>query len=176
MKLHIGCGKTIIDNWVNLDIQQLSGVNIIDDVRTLRKIKDDSCDIIYACHVLEHISRNNIEKVLQTWYNKIKPGGIVRISVPDFEKIIMHYNKSKKIEEVLGLLVGGHKNEWDRHGMIFDRTILVKFLKDVGFKNIRLWNWEETEHSDYDDYSQAYLPHMQKNTGLLMSLNLQAEK
>ena len=41
---------------------------------------------------------------------------------------------------------------------------------------MRTYDWEKTIHKDYDDYSQAYIPHMQKDTGLMMSLNVEAIK
>lgn len=77
----------------------------------LSKIKNDSCDIIYACHILEHISRNEVQGVVNKWHSKIKPGGSLRIAVPDFEKIVQWYTKTKKLEDVLGLLIGGHKDQ-----------------------------------------------------------------
>ena len=43
-------------------------IDIIDDARILNKIKDNSCDIIYACHILEHISRNEVQSVVNKWY------------------------------------------------------------------------------------------------------------
>jgi hypothetical protein len=46
----------------------------------------------------------------------------------------------------------------------------------VGFKEVYLWDWRETEHSHIDDFSQAYLPHMDKENGVLMSLNIEAKK
>ena len=41
----------------------------------------------------------------------------------------------------------------------------------------RYWDlYERTGHKDYDDYSQAYVPHMDKENGLLISLNVEATK
>jgi len=37
-------------------------------------------------------------------------------------------------------------------------------------------DWRDTDHVNYDDFSQAHLPHMDKVNGLLMSLNLEAVK
>ena len=142
----------------------------------LSKIKNDSCDIIYACHILEHISRNEVQGVVNKWHSKIKPGGSLRIAVPDFEKIVQWYTKTKKLEDVLGLLIGGHKDQWDMHGMIFDRSVLQEILLRSGFRSIKEWDWRQTEHFEYDDFSQAYLPHMQKDQGSLMSLNIEAFK
>ena len=41
---------------------------------------------------------------------------------------------------------------------------------------MREWDWRKTDHSNIDDYSQAYLPHMNKENGLLVSLNIEAKK
>lgn len=62
------------------------------------------------------------------------------------------------------------------HGMIFDRSVLQEILLRSGFRSIKEWDWRQTEHFEYDDFSQAYLPHMQKDQGSLMSLNIEAFK
>jgi hypothetical protein len=49
-------------------------------------------------------------------------------------------------------------------------------LLQAGFSEVRRWDWRNTEHSEVDDYSQAHLPHMDKENGRLMSLNLEAIK
>lgn len=46
----------------------------------------------------------------------------------------------------------------------------------AGFKDVRRYDWRQTEHKDYDDFSQAYIPHMDKENGLLISLNIEATK
>lgn len=51
-----------------------------------------------------------------------------------------------------------------------------KVLEDVGFENVRRYNWRETEHALIDDYSQAYIPHMDKENGILISLNIECSK
>ena len=84
MKLHVGCGDVIISGWNNLDIEKLPGVDIQDDIRTLEKIENNSCEIIYASHVLEHVGRNEFGDVLKIWNKKLKINGILRIAVPDF--------------------------------------------------------------------------------------------
>jgi hypothetical protein len=58
--------------------------------------------------------------------------------------------------------------------MIFDEELLSRSLLEVGFKRVRRWDWRQVEHGAIDDYSQAYLPHLDKDHGLLMSLNLEA--
>ena len=177
MRLHIGCRDRIFnDEWVNLDIQGGEGVDIIDDAAELKRVEDGSCDIIYSSHLLEHFGRNDILSVLRVWHRKLKDGGILRLSVPNFESIVQRYLKTRDIEEVLGLMVGSQKNEHEKHLMIFDEKLLTNYLYRAGFRTVAGWNWREVDHSNCDDYSQAYLPHMDKDNGLLMSLNLEALK
>ena len=62
------------------------------------------------------------------------------------------------------------------HKTVYDFEELSTILKDVGFKNIKKYDWKTTEHSQYDDHSQAYIPHMDKSNGTLISLNVEASK
>ena len=68
----------------------------------------------------------------------------MRISVPSFDSVIRYYTeKDNNLELLLGLLVGGQKvGEYDYHKMIFDK----KVLKEVGFNNVKEYDWKETEH------------------------------
>ena len=53
---------------------------------------------------------------------------------------------------------------------------LKLILNKSGFSNIDYYNWNNTEHKDFDDHSQAYIPHMDKENGILISLNIEAVK
>ena len=176
MKLHLGCGNKIIKDFINVDIRPLDGVDVIDDISKLKTIKDNSVELIYACHVLEHFNRLNYKKVLQRWYEILDKNGVLRLSVPDLEKVIKKYNEGEKLHNLMGFIYGGQNYEHNYHFIGFDFESLSKDLKEVGFEEISVWDWRKTEHSYMDDYSQAYLPHMDKKNGTLMSLNIQATK
>lgn len=60
--------------------------------------------------------------------------------------------------------------------MIFDEKFLKNKLKDIGFKQVARYEWIDVSHSDVDDFSQACLSHMDKDNGMLMSLNIEARK
>jgi predicted SAM-dependent methyltransferase len=175
-KLHLGCGKRLIDGWTNIDIFSDNPIVVNDDVSKLTSVVNESADIIYASHVLEHFGRYETEEILKTWYKKLKPGGLLRIAVPDFEAVCKRYLSHGNIHELLGFLNGGQRNQYDYHKVNFDFLKIETHLKNVGFGNIRRYEWSSTEHSAIDDYSQSYLPHMDKENGTLMSLNVEAIK
>ncbi len=54
---------------------------------------DGSADVVYHSHMLEHLDRPVAERFLLEVKRVLKPGGIQRIVVPDFEQICRRYLK-----------------------------------------------------------------------------------
>jgi predicted SAM-dependent methyltransferase len=86
----------------------------------LNKIENNSAEVIYVSHVLEHIGRREYMTVLKRWYDILKPNGILRVAVPDFEKIVEHYNKNKELEPLRGFLHGGQNYPQNYHYCSWD--------------------------------------------------------
>lgn len=177
MKLHLGCGDIFIPGYVHVDIVPDENVDAVADLRAL-PFADASAELIYNCAVLEHFGRVEWKPLLKNWFQLLKPGGILRTSTNDFEAAIVQYGNRHDMNELLGILIGGQKTPYDWHGMIFDFQTLRGGLEEVGFTNIRRYDWRETELGQLgiDDYSQAYLPHMDKENGRLMMLNVEATR
>ena len=176
MKLHLGCGEKIIKGFVNVDIRKFDGVDVVSDITNLKNFNPNSISLIYASHVLEHISRRDYLNVLRHWYDLLKPNGILRISVPDIESVFEHYSEYKNLEILRGLIWGGQTYGENYHYCGWDFNTIYDDLSKIGFENIKRYDWRNTEHSDVDDYSQCYLPHMDKKNGKLMSLNVECVK
>jgi predicted SAM-dependent methyltransferase len=177
MKLHLGCGYKKLDGFVNVDIRPETKCDILDDVATLKNFRDNSADMIYACHVLEHFTRTQYLDVLKRWTEILKSGGVLRVSVPDLYKVSeLHYTKKYPLKKLMGFLYGGQNYSENFHYIGFDFDTLKEDLEELGYKDVKIWNWKEVEHGGVDDYSQAYLPHMDKENGHLMSLNVEATK
>ncbi len=176
MQLHVGCGDRYIPGFIHVDIRKLPHVDYVTSADKLNMFENNSVDLIYSCHILEHFRRYQIENVLEEWRRVLKTGGILRIAVPDFEKLVEVYLKTGDLKLILGLLVGRQDYPENTHHVVFDYTYLSEVLARVGFKNIHRYDWRQTIHKDYDDYSQAYIPHMDKGQGILVSLNVEATK
>lgn len=175
MKLHLGCGAKVLKGFVNVDIRSIDEV-VVDDVKLLSSFDSNSADLIYACHVLEHMYRHERLGVLRRWCEILKPGGILRVAVPDFDKVVHLYQNGESLENLIGFLYGGQDYEFNFHYYCWDFKSLEQDLKSSGFSSVTRYEWRDTEHADVDDYSQSYWPHMEKDTGMLMSLNVEAIK
>lgn len=176
MKLHLGCAEKHLEGYTNVDVRDLPGVDLVENIMTLDSIKDSTVDLIYASHVLEHVGRREYMDVLRRWFAVLKEGGVLRIAVPDFETVVEHYNENKDLSVLRGFLYGGQTYVQNYHYCAWDFETLKNDLLEVGFKIAERYDWRDTDHSHMDDFSQCYLPHMDKENGKLMSLNVEATK
>jgi predicted SAM-dependent methyltransferase len=116
------------------------------------------------------------------WNRVLKSGGVLRLAVPDFDSLVKVYQKTGKIEKILGPLYGQMDiqtalgQETLYHRTVYNFDSLSMLLNNNGFENVKRYDWQTTVHKDYDDHSQAYFPHMDKENGILVSLNVEAVK
>ncbi len=176
LKLHIGCGKVYLPGFVHVDLRPLPHVDVVTAADQLGMFGDGSADLIYNCHIVEHIGRHKEDAVLREWYRVLRPGGVLRTATPDFEQVAKWYLETGDLDVLMGLLYGGQTYDENSHGQIFDFKRLETKLLAVGFRTVCRYDWRTTEHAAVDDFSQAYLPHMDKGHGTLMSLNVESVK
>ncbi len=176
VKLYLGCGRRRIPGFIHVDPDPLSHVERIGPIDRLDMFDDDRVDLIYASHVLEQFGRYQIFDVVSEWFRVLHPGGVLRLAGPDFANAARYYRDHGDIRDVMGLVVGGQKYPGDLHLALFDETNLGELLLDIGFASVDRYDWRQTEHAEIDDLSQAYLPHMDKEHGTLVSLNVEAIK
>ena len=113
LKLHLGCYNRYLPGYINVDVRSDTAADLIDDFRYLTKFDDESVDAIYVCHALEHVSFKESIEVLQTWYRKMKPGGIVYISVPDIMASAKWLVKTGNLSAVRTMFWGSQTNAFD---------------------------------------------------------------
>ena len=177
IQLNLGCFNKPLPGFINVDIRDNVSADVIDNAFTLEKFEKKSGDLIYASHMLEHLTYEETEKALMRWYEVLKDDGILRLAVPDIERVCAHYMYYKDLEVLMHMIYGSQRHPYDYHKNGWDEDRLKKDLLSVGFKDVRRWNWQDiSPHSYCDDYSQAYSPHMDKENGMLMSLNVEAIK
>jgi predicted SAM-dependent methyltransferase len=185
-KLHLGSGKFKIPGYVNIDLDPAHKPDIIDDVVTLKKIKEGSVDVMYACMVLEHLGKFKYMEALKRWRKLLKPGGTLRIVVPDFEAVVNYYNKTKDLKTLYSALYAGQTDPYNFHYWCWDFETLKKDLESVGFKNVVRYDRHKTEHAAVRDWSINYVPYHDKSgkelpdeewfKGTFINLNVEAQK
>ena len=85
-KLNIGCGRDIKAGWVNLDIYEGKGVDVMHDLNKLPLPFDkDEFDFVLCQDILEHVDYNPL---ITDIYRILKKGGTLKIRVPHFTSSI----------------------------------------------------------------------------------------
>lgn len=182
LQLHLGCGKRFLPGFVHVDADDFPHIDYRTQIDRLPMFADESADLIYCCHAFEYFDRIEAPAVLREWHRVLKKGGILRLAVPDFPALVSVYEKTGNLDDILGPLYGRIAITTENgKSVIYHRTAYdFQSLKDVcleaGFRSVRRYDWRDTIHANFDDYSQAYKPHMDKENGLLISLNVEAEK
>ena len=178
-KLHLGCGKRYLEGYIHVDLHPHDHVDYVSNIDKLDMFQDEYADLIYASHCVEYFDRDEVIEVLREWKRVLAPGGTLRIAVPNFEALMKVYSDSNDLNKILGPLYGKWNIGEDKHiyhKTVYDLESLTVLLKQIGFEQVREWDWKDvfSNQTDFDDHSQAYYPHMDKEKGLLISLNVEA--
>jgi predicted SAM-dependent methyltransferase len=173
--VHLGCGPINHPAFINVDAVPLPHVHYVGSIARLPMFRDDTVDLLYASHCLEHISYHKTHEVLAEWYRVLKPGGVLRVSVPDLDRLIEIYEADgRNVSSIIGQLYGGHDSPYNVHMAIFNRTGLEQLMTSVGFENCRLWSPHGDHLSDLTDFAS-----FTKRLGEVdypVSLNIEAAK
>lgn len=122
--LNLGCGNRYHPDWINIDIAPQGTEVIQHDLSRGIPLPDESCDVVYHAAVLEHMRRSDASVFLAACYRVLKPGGIVRVGVPDLEKTCQLY-LSRLAAALNGDEVAAHGYDWVMLEL-FDQTVREK--------------------------------------------------
>jgi predicted SAM-dependent methyltransferase len=182
IKLHLGCGKRYIPGFIHVDLADYPHIDYRREISKLPDFSDESADLIYCSHALEYFDRFQALDVLAEWRRVLKRGGVLRLAVPDFEALVEVYLAYRNLNLIHGPLYGRMAVETPNgekvfyHKTCYDYESLKHLLESCGFVEVHRYLWRNTVHKDHDDFSQAYIPHMDKEHGKLISLNVEAKK
>jgi predicted SAM-dependent methyltransferase len=174
--IHIGCGKINSPEFINIDALPLPHIHIVtDDITSLGDFGDESVDLVYMCHILEHIKRDGLLKVLTEIKRVLKKGGVLRLSVPDFDRLIEVYNASGKNTDSIHLqLMGGQDHAYNFHYSVFNRTGLSNLLEKAGFRDVIPWDPYNCQYHNFKDKAMRELT--VNGRRFPISINLEAIK
>lgn len=143
-RVHIGCGENRLEGWVNVDISEDSGADLLHNVADGSfPFEDGSIDVIHSEDFIEHIPLDSGGHFLRECYRVLKPGGYMRLLTPDLLGFARNYlNRDEEHFKWFadnfqcrtwaeafnfGMRMGGHT-------FLYDEETLDLVLKETGFE------------------------------------------
>lgn len=170
-RLHIG-GKEARAGWEILDALPGPHVDHLGNALDLGRFADGSFVEVYASHVLEHFDyRDELHTALQEWHRVLRPGGVLRLSVPDLD-ILAHlllqrhqFDVNQRFQ-IMRMIFGGHLDAYDHHRVGLNQDFLAAYLTRAGFEGLQRVN----RHGLFADTSETVV------AGTPISLSVNAFK
>jgi len=155
-KVHIGCGSNLLPGWLNCDIDQCSSEVIFLDARRKLPFPNESVHYVFAEHFIEHLDRQQGLCFLKECYRVLVAGGILRLSTPDLQKLMLiyfgqndevrqsdaldrHRKQNLPYPEIHPVTPCSYFNDKMRlwgHRFIYDKSHLFGSLKEAGFQSV----------------------------------------
>lgn len=170
MKVHLGCGTRCLPGFVHVDARPLEGIDHVATADNL-PFADESVELLYWCHGLEHIQRPRVQQVLSELKRVLTLGGVLRLSLPDIRILASLYTSGRvPLEKIVGPIHGRQDYPDNIHYCSYDWQSLTQSLVTAGFGNISRYDPYQVNPDGYDDYSYARIEDQ------LISLNVEATK
>lgn len=188
-RLHLGCGGTMPPGWLNVDgswnarlarrprlraALQSMGILpprggdtgfkpdvFVHDLGKPLPFPEGSFGAVYASHTLEHMHLDEAKRMLRDCYRVLRPGGVVRMVVPDLRHIILEYmgQFSYGAHDVYGNLTDEVKRTLPKADILNFRLLLREEKAPHGNVFMRVYKAVRDFHSHkwmYDADSLAY--------------------
>lgn len=162
IKLNVGCGTDYKKGWINIDNNSDENIEKLDlnwDLRNPLPFKDNSVDFIFHEHFLEHLTVEEARISMSDMMRVLKPGGIMRIAMPDLDDIFKLYSdsnwKKRPVIKNHGLDFVKTRAEmvnmsfsWWGHKWIYDWEELKRRFEEIGFKKIKRCKLGKSSHKE----------------------------
>lgn len=147
MKLHLGCGEQYKEGYVNIDA--FSGVRAdrYFDLSRPLDYEENSVEEILAYHLIEHLPFGNINKILDSWYKVLKPGGKLILEFPDFDKLIKQYQESESYAS-LEWIFGTQDRMGQTHLWGWNERRMIDLLRSTGFMEVKSVEPQDKTHTE----------------------------
>jgi predicted SAM-dependent methyltransferase len=148
-RLQFGCGSRRLSGWVNIDLLG-SSADFVWDLRRPVPLPNNSVSAVYHEHFLEHLPFDSAVQSLQDAYRLLRPGGILRLAVPDFRRYCEDYVEPNGFLDLLKpdrptrCIAVNEILYWYGHRSMWDAETLTLLLTELGFDGVRQCRFEES--------------------------------
>jgi predicted SAM-dependent methyltransferase len=151
-RLNLGCGPHPPAGWINADWRAGPGVDLVGDIRDGLALPDAHVDVAVAMHFLQDLFWPDIPPALRELHRVLKPGGRLRLGLPDLDRAIDAYRRGDAgyfhVPDEDARSVGAKlvtQIIW--YGSVhtpFTFDFAAELLEDAGFVDIRRCAFRET--------------------------------
>jgi len=151
-RLNWGCGEHVAAGWINSDVKDEPGVDLVADIRKGLPLEADSVDYAVSVHALPELTYPELVPALSELRRVLKPDGVLRLVLPDLDRAINAYRRGEEQyfkvspEEVRSLsgrfivhaLWYGYSNS------LFTSEFAQELLASAGFERVRACPYRRT--------------------------------
>lgn len=143
LKLNLGCKLAPRDGYVNID--NTAVVDIADDIRSFPYIHTGTVDEIVAVDCFQYIYATDARSTLEEWHRILKPGGVLRVEMPDIREVAKVMAKAGDVaifdgQPPLVWVANGKQMSYDPIGLTVRNAMtesrMRALLTNVGFADI----------------------------------------
>jgi predicted SAM-dependent methyltransferase len=165
-RLHLGCSELLRPGWFNTDkYPRRLGVAYCDATGRY-PFENDEFDYVFTEHMIEHVPYAGAKSLVQECLRVLKPGGKLRISTPDLDRILALREPTTQLEKEysqyaldaipeavdgqISFFINQFMRAWG-HIFIYDRETLSGLMRSAGFIDIVAWRPGESDDPELTD-------------------------
>ena len=95
-RLNWGCGGHTLPGWINTDVKEGDGIDLSCDIRNGLPLETGSIDYAVSIHALPEVPYTELVPVLTELRRVLKPGGVLRLALPDLIKGVRAYDRGDR--------------------------------------------------------------------------------
>ncbi len=139
LRLNLGCGHITLADYVNVDMRELPGVDVVAEAGNLPFEPGDVAEI-HSAHLLEHFPQEAIRRrLLPYWHSILRSGGVFRAVTPDAAAMLSAAGSGTySFEDFREVVFGAQDYAGDYHYNLFTPDSLTGLLAEAGFKDIEV--------------------------------------
>jgi predicted SAM-dependent methyltransferase len=151
-RLNWGCGEHFGPGWINSDIKDIPGVDIPCDIRDGLPLETNSVDYAVSIHSLPEIPYGDLVGVLTELHRVLKPGGVLRVALPDLDRAIRAYVAGDRDyflipdseAEAIGSKLVAQMTWYGWSRSLFTQDFTEEILLKAGFREVLECSFRET--------------------------------